>query len=101
MDLRTLATGAVLTDVCVNALRSWGIFDRQRKWARSKSQFLNRLLDCYECTSVWAGTLVVGYLLWFEWEPLTYLLLFHRLAMFLHTAYEWLDAARAVKEGEI
>lgn len=100
-SLIMLAKGVILTDVLVNALRSWGIFDKPRKWLRSRSGFIDKLLSCYECTSVWAAGAVVLYLSCFEIRPVTYLILIHRLAMFVHTIYDWLDASRAVKEGEI
>jgi len=96
-----LLKGLILTEVLTNALRSWGIFDPYRNKLKSKSLFLQRLLDCFECTSVWAGFFVVSYLLFFEWEPFTFALIFHRLACFLHLGYEFLDASRSVKEGQI
>lgn len=101
MDVGVVIKGIILTDVAVNAARSWEIFDKPRRWLRDRSRFLKALLGCYECTSVWASAGVVAYLLWFEWEPFTYMLILHRLAMFVHTIYDWLDASRAVKEGEI
>ena len=101
MDVLTIVKGVFLTETLVNALRSWGIFDPIRNRIKARSQFLNRLLSCFECTSVWAGAVVVGYLTFCEVELITYLFIFHRLACFLHLGWEYLDACRAVKEGQI
>jgi hypothetical protein len=101
MDPLLLIKALLLTDVTVRALRSWGIFDRLRSQIKARSQFVNKLLSCYECTSVWSAAFVVVYLLYFEVPIITYWLMASRLATWLNTAYEWLDAVRAVKEGEI
>jgi len=93
--------GLILTEVLTRAARTWGIFDPLRSWLKFQSSFLRRLLDCFECTSVWAAALVVSYLMWFEVPLLTWLLIFHRLACFVQVVYDYLDALRAKKEGEI
>ena len=95
-----LAKAIILTEVLTNAARSWGIFDPWRSRLKSVGYF-NRLLSCFECTSVWAGAFVTLYLLYFELLPVTYTLCFHRLACFLHLGWETFDAIRAKKEGEI
>jgi hypothetical protein len=92
---------AVLTEVLTNAARSWGIFNKPRQAVKARYSFLRLLLDCFECTSVWVGAFVACYLMFFEIRILTYLLIFSGLARYIHTAYEWLDAARAVKQGEL
>jgi hypothetical protein len=92
--------GIILTEVLTNALRSWGIFDLIRNKVKQIS-FFHRLLDCFECTSVWVGFFVVCYLLLFEVTIITYALILHRLACFLHCVLEWMDATRAKREGEI
>jgi hypothetical protein len=92
---------AILTEVLTNAVRSWGIFDRLRAWVKCRSNFLRRLLDCFECTSIWVGTFVACYLMFFEITILSYLLIFSGLARYIHTAYDLLDAKRAVEEGKL
>jgi hypothetical protein len=93
--------GIILTECLTRAARSWGIFDKLRQAVTMRCDFLRRLLACFECTSVWIGAGVVTYLSWFEWKPFTYLLIFCSLARWLNVVYEYLDASRAVKEGEI
>ena len=95
-----LLKGIILTEGLTAAARSWGIFDGPRSRVK-KSPFFRRLLDCCECTSVWAAGFVVPYLLYFEVPVLSYILIFARLALYLHTIYELIDASRAVKEGQI
>lgn len=92
--------GIILTECLTRATRSWGIFDKPRSHAK-KILFFRRLLDCFECTSVWVGAFVVCYLVYFELNFITWTLLFATLARYLHAFYEWLDASRSVKEGEI
>ena len=93
--------GIILTEILTRAARSWGIFQKPRDFLKRKSGFFRKLLDCFECTSVWVGAFVVTYLVYFELNFITWALLFAALARYLHTFYEWLDAARSVKEGEI
>jgi hypothetical protein len=95
-----LLKGIILTEGLTAAARSWGIFDTPRRRVK-KSPFFRRLLDCCECTSVWAAAFVALYLIYFEVYILTYILIFARLALYIHTIYDWLDACRAVKEGQI
>ena len=93
--------GLILTECLTRAARSWGIFNGIREALKAKSGFLRRLLDCFECTSVWVGFFVFFYLFLFDFPPITFGLIFATLARYLHVFYEWLDAARAVKEGQI
>jgi hypothetical protein len=95
-----LLKGVILTEGLTAAARSWGIFDEPRRRVK-KSPFFRRLLDCCECTSVWAAGFVVPYLLYFELPILSYILISARLALYMHTIYDWLDACRAVKEGQL
>jgi len=95
------AKAVILTEVFCNAARSWGIFDNIRSTITTKVDFFRRLLECFECTSVWAATFTIFYLTFFEVELFTYILIAHRLACFLHLGFEYGDAARAVKEKEI
>lgn len=90
----------LLTEVLTNVARNWGIFDSWRNRLKS-IDFFRRLLDCFECTSVYAAFFVTFYLLYFEVTIVTYALCFHRLACFLHVGWEWADATRAKREGEI
>lgn len=96
-----LFKGVVLVDVLTRAATEWGVFQGPRARVRGWSGFLDRLLGCFECTSVWVGGVVVVYLLWFEVAPLTYVLIFSRLAHVFHVLFNYLDAARAVKEGQV
>jgi hypothetical protein len=98
--ISVILTGVILTEVLTRAVRTWGIFDSIRRRVK-KLDFFRRLLDCFECTSVWIGAGVVAYLLYFEFKPFTYLLIFCSLARWLNVVYEYLDASRAVKEGEL
>lgn len=95
-----ICKGIILTEVLTRAARNWMLFDGIRSHVK-KVNFFRRLLDCFECTSVWAGAFVVLYLVYFEQYLITWTLLFAALARYLHTFYEWLEAARSVKEGEI
>lgn len=96
-----LGKAIILTETLANAARSWGIFDALRDKLKNRVPFIRRLLDCFECTSVWAAIFVLLYLMYFEVLVLTYVLIFSRLACFLHVAWDYADAARAVKEKEI
>jgi len=96
-----LFKGIILTEVLTNALRSWEIFTPQRKWLKTQSDFLRRLLDCFECTSVWVGVVVIIYLTYFEVPLVTYALVFHRGACFIRNLYDLIDSYRAVKQGEL
>lgn len=93
--------GLILTEVFSNAARTWGIFDRPRTSLKSRFSFLARLLDCFDCTSIWAAFFSVAYLLYFEYPLFTYALLFHWFARISHNLYDLLDAHRAVKEKQI
>lgn len=93
--------GVILTECLTRTARSWGIFDKPRDYIKSHNAYLRRLLDCFECTSVWVGAFVVAYLVYFELDFITGALLFATLARYLHTFYEYLDACRSVKEGEL
>ncbi len=92
--------GIILTEVLTRAARTWGVFGSLRSIV-VRINFIRKLLACFECTSVWAGAFIVLYLLYFEVEPITYLLIFCSLARWLNVVYEFIDASRAVKEGEI
>ena len=100
VDLAFILKGIILTEVLTNAAREWGIFDRQRKWIKSKSDFLRTLLDCFECSAVYAGLFVVLYLSYFEVVVITYALIFHRIACFIKIFYLNLDWIRANKEQD-
>ena len=92
--------GLIITGVLTNAARTWSIFDAPRTTLKRNS-FIRNLLDCFECTSVWAAFFTFFYLTSFEWAPFTYALIFHRLACILHEGYCLLEAVRSKKEGEL
>ena len=93
--------GLILTDVLTSAARTWGIFESPRSFLKVRSSFLRGLLDCFDCTSVWAAFFAVSYLLYFEWPLFTYALMFHWFTRFSHTIYDLVDASRAIKEKEV
>jgi hypothetical protein len=92
--------GIILTECLTRAARSWGIFDSLRSIV-VRINFIRKLLDCFECTSVWVGAFVVLYIQFCEIPFLTYLLVFSSIARWLNVFYEYLDACRAAREGEI
>ena len=92
--------GIILTEVLTNAAREWGIFDEPREWIKSKSNYIRRLLDCYECSALWTAFFVIFYLLYFEWFVLTYALIFQWAARFVQIIYLNLDWERANKEQD-
>ena|SRR3990170_4542326 len=91
--------GVILTEVLTNAARSWEIFKHQREWVK-KNGFFSRLLDCFECTSVWAGVFIFCYLTYFEFPVFTWAIIFHRAACFINQAWLHLDWSRANKEQD-
>ncbi len=95
-----LFKGVILTDALTAMARTWGIFNPIRNQVKCIS-FFRRLLDCYECTSVWAAGFVILYFNYFEIQWLTWLLILHRLAFYVSKIYELLDASRAVKEKQL
>ncbi len=95
-----LFKGIILTEVLTNAVRKWGIFNRQREWVKSKSNFFRSLLDCFECTSIWCAFFVVLYLSYFEIIFITYALIFHRTACFINIVWLNFDWSRANKEQD-
>lgn len=96
-----ICKGLILTEVLTNATRTWGIFESPRSFLKSRSSFLRRLLDCFDCTSIWVAFFTISYLLYFEFPLFTYALIFHWFARFSHSLYDFLDASRAVKEKEV
>jgi len=61
------------------------IFDNLRDWLNSRSKFLDSLLSCPYCVSVWAGML--GLIIYFFWEDLrwfAYLMFLHRTSNIFH-----------------
>jgi len=99
-ELWIIIKGIILTDVLARALKDWGIFDSPRNWFKNRSGFLNKLLACDECVRVWTGIFVIFYLLYFEWNILTYALIFQWAARFVQIFYLNLDWTRANKEQD-
>jgi len=61
------------------------IFDNLRDWLSSRSKFLNSLLACPYCVSVWSGLL--GLIIFYYWECLnwfSYIMVLHRVSNVLH-----------------
>ena len=92
--------GIILTDVFARALKDWGIFETPRNWVKQRSEFINKLLACNECTRVWTAFFAIFYLLYFEWVIITYALIFQWLACWTQICYEIVDAERANKEQD-
>jgi hypothetical protein len=95
-----LLKGIILTTVLTRAVREWGIFDKPREWIKSKSNYIRRLLDCYECSAFWVAFFVIFYLFYFEWYIFTYALIFQWVACWAQIFYEVVDAERANREQD-
>jgi len=93
--------GVILTCVFSNAIQRWGIFQTPRSFLKRRSKYLEGLLSCYECSSVWGAFASVAYLVVMDITIVTYALIFHWVAANIRIVLDWMDAARAVKEGEI
>lgn len=87
--------GILLTEALTHAVRSWRIFDEPRAWLVGRSNFLSRLLPCFECTSVWVATAVVIYLYFVDFWPFVLIIISQRLASILNIGVTLLDAKRA------
>jgi hypothetical protein len=85
----------VLTEAVTHAIRSWVIFTTIRDALKTRFDFLNQLLSCFECSAVWVTTGVITYLYFINFWPLTLLLIVSRWANIIHTGIEWIDALRA------
>lgn len=85
----------LLTEAITHALRSWVIFSPIRDNIKSRSDFMTRLLSCFECSAVWGAALSIPYLYFLDFWPLTLLLIISRWANILHIAFDFLDALRA------
>lgn len=99
-DFFTIIKGIILCDVFARALKDWGIFDSPRNWVKRKSEFINKLLSCNECTRIWSAFFVIFYLLFFECFIITYILIFQWFACWACLFYEIIDAARANREQD-
>jgi len=100
LDIIFVLKGIILTEVFTNAARSWEIFKGPRERIKENG-FFRRLLDCFECSSVWSGIFVVCYLMYFEIPILTWALIFHRAACFIQIGYLNFDLSRALKEDDL
>lgn len=85
----------LLTEALTHAVRSWEIFEPPRSWLKHRSIFIARLLNCFECSSVWISTLVLCYLAFVEFLPFTLLIIVQRSATLYNIAINYLDALRA------
>lgn len=85
----------LLTEAVTHALRSWVILATLRDPIKANIDFMNQLLSCFECSAVWAAALVIPYLYFIDFWPLTMLLIVSRWANILHIAVDWIDALRA------
>jgi hypothetical protein len=65
------------------------IFDRIRKWLQSTSKFLNDLLSCAYCVSVWiAAFTTVLYYFWGYTYLFIIMLVIHRLSNIVHDIFK-------------
>ena len=103
MDTQTIfiLKGILLTEALAHAVRSWGIFDGMRSRITSRSDFMRRLLACYECTSVWIAAAVFGYLYFLDFWPFTFTIITARLATIAHICIDGIDAWRAATINRI
>jgi len=101
MDIRTIITGIILTEALTHAVRSWEILDPIRNRITRRFNFINRLLNCFECTSVWIAAAVIAYLHFLDFWPITYIIIFQRLATILDIGIQYLDALRATTTNKI
>lgn len=85
----------LLTEALTHAFRSWEILASLRNPIKSRWHFADKLLNCFECSSVWGAALAISYLCFLDFWPLTALLIFSRWANVLHIIIDWLDALRA------
>lgn len=90
-----IAKGVILTEALTHAVRSWGIFDTVRYRLTQRSNFLRRLLLCFECTSVWIAVGAMLYLYFLDFKPLTLIIIFQRLAVYINISINYIDALRA------
>ena len=91
----------LLTEALTHAVRSWGIFDGIRSRITSRSNFIRRLLACYECSSVWIAAGVCSYLYFVDFWPFTFIIITARLATIAHIAVDLVDAWRASTANRI
>jgi hypothetical protein len=97
MDTQTffILKQVLLTEALTHAVRSWGIFDDIRSRITARSDFLRRLLACYECTAVWIAAAVFTYLYFLDFWPFTAIIITARLATIAHIVIDGVDAWRA------
>ena len=81
--------GTVLTELLVEILIKSEIMSKTRVFFRSRSEFMNRVLACGYCTSVWTGMFVAIFLpiSIFPFPLINWFitgLLYHRLSNYLH-----------------
>lgn len=95
LDLQSIIKGIILVEALTHAVRSWGILDPIRSFITSRSHFIERLLQCFECTSVWIAAATVIYITYFEFYFFTYLIIFQRLACYVNIIINLIDARRA------
>jgi hypothetical protein len=61
------------------------VFDNLRDWLSDKSKFLDSLLSCPYCVSVWVS--LFGVIIFYFWECLnwfSYIMALHRVSNILH-----------------
>lgn len=96
-----LGKGVILTEALTHAVKSWGIFDTVRDRLTRRYGFLRRLLPCFECTSVWIASGAILYLYFLDFRPLTFIVVFQRLAVYINIAINYVDALRASTANKI
>jgi len=93
--------GVLLTEALTHAVRSWGIFNNLRSRITVRSEFVNRLLSCFECTSVWIAALVFIYLYFLDFRFFTFIIVFQRLAVIFNIGINLVDALRAEASNRV
>lgn len=87
--------GILLTEALTHAVRSWGILSPLRDSLMRRSEFISRLISCFECTSIWIATAVFLFLYFLDLWPFTFIIIAARLATIFNIGVNLVDALRA------
>jgi len=82
MHIITLLILALAAEALTKLIRDAEIFDVPRAWICARSKWMNALLTCGYCISVWSAAIVLGLMAYFH--ALVLLLALHRLSNVLH-----------------
>lgn len=91
----------LFTEALTHALRSWVILAPLRDHIRSHFVFMDRLLECFECSAVWGCAISLVYICFVDFWPVTAIIILSRWANVLHIVIDWIDALRACTTNKI